>query len=612
MNKWLVFVGGALMAVACGGSGSNAGLGSGSGGGSGSGSGGSGATAGGDGGTSCSPACGAGQYCSAAGVCVSGCNGDSDCSGATPKCNPTSHQCSECATESDCSAGKICSGGSCVEGCSPTQPCADASKTCCNNTCLALDADPQNCGACGNACSGFANAVGACENGACKIGACNTGYADCDGNGANGCETTGGCVCNPGETQSCYQGAAGTEGVGTCVGGTQTCKDDGSGYGPCVGQVLPVKEICANGLDEDCNGTPDDVADVDGDGWTECDGDCCETPAQCSKPEAVNPGAYEYPGNLVDDDCDPGTPDTAPTACSTAAKFTGVTPEDVAKAIDLCQFADANAPLGQKKWGVVKAEFLLANGSTPSAAQLTNLQNWQSAVMTDYGTGGIVPKNGPTFAGISSGRMRDMNDPGYPGSPSTSIGVNSQPPAAYLAAHGNALPASQGCSGTCPSGSGANDPVNVRLTIRVPTNAKSFSYQFRFFSYEYWTYQCTSYNDFYLALLQTGAAGIPADKNISFDSLTNPVSVNNGFFDVCQVKGCNTCPGGTGELAGTGMGTTGGGTVWLTTTAPVVPGETMQIEFMIFDVSDTILDSLTILDNFQWSIDPSSVGTHSG
>jgi hypothetical protein len=30
---------------------------------------------------------------------------------------------------------------------------------------------------------------------------------------------------------------------------------------------------------------------------------------------------------------------------------------------------------------------------------------------------------------------------------------------------------------------------------------------------------------------------------------------------------------------------------------------------MVFDVSDHILDSLTILDNFQWSLDPSSVGT---
>ncbi len=151
----------------------------------------------------------------------------------------------------------------------------------------------------------------------------------------------------------------------------------------------------------------------------------------------------------------------------------------------------------------------------------------------------------------------------------------------------------------------------MRLTIRVPTNALSFSYQFRFFSAEYWTWQCTAYNDFYLALLTTGAAGIPADKNISFDSQNNPVSVNNGFYDVCTAKGCNTCPAGTGALAGTGMqlSSTGGGTNWLTTTAPVVPGETMTIEFMVFDVSDGILDSLAILDNFQWSLDASAVGT---
>ena len=35
-------------------------------------------------------------------------------------------------------------------------------------------------------------------------------------------------------------------------------------------------------------------------------------------------------------------------------------------------------------------------------------------------------------------------------------------------------------------------------------------------------------------------------------------------------------------------------------------------EFVIFDVSDQILDSLVILDNFEWSIDASSVGTHTG
>jgi hypothetical protein len=241
------------------------------------------------------------------------------------------------------------------------------------------------------------------------------------------------------------------------------------------------------------------------------------------------------------------------------------------------------------------------------------MQNSQTAILINYGTGGIVPKKGPTMAGISSGMMRDQNDPGYAApNGGTDFFYLSNPPANYLAAHGGDLPSSAGCSGNCPAGDEANDSVNIRLSIRVPTNAQSFSYDFRFISAEYWTWACTEYNDFYLALLQTGAGGIPADKNISFDGMNNPVSVNNGFFDVCVAKGCYTCPAGSAQLAGTGMqlNSTGGATKWLTTDAPIVAGETMQLELMIFDVSDGVLDSLALLDNFRWNLTPSSVNTH--
>jgi hypothetical protein len=217
--------------------------------------------------------------------------------------------------------------------------------------------------------------------------------------------------------------------------------------------------------------------------------------------------------------------------------------------------------------------------------------------------------------------MRDTGDTGYvaPNSGSDFASASS-PPAGYLAQHGGALPSSASCYGNCPAGSGANDSINVLATIRVPTNALSFQYNFRFFSSEFWTWSCTVYNDFYLALLTSGHPMIPADKNISFDSANNPVSVNNGFFDVCQVRGCQTCPSGTGALGGTGMdnlashgtygtGATGGATNWLLTTAPVIPGETITLEFTVFDVSDGILDSLTILDALEWSINPSGVGT---
>jgi hypothetical protein len=61
--------------------------------------------------------------------------------------------------------------------------------------------------------------------------------------------------CTPKATQDCYDGAAGTENKGVCKGGTQTCKDDGTGFGPCVGEVVPALENCAAAPDEDCNGT---------------------------------------------------------------------------------------------------------------------------------------------------------------------------------------------------------------------------------------------------------------------------------------------------------------------------------------------------------------------
>ncbi len=55
----------------------------------------------------------------------------------------------------------------------------------------------------------------------------------------------------------------GTEGVGPCAGGTQTCNSNGTGWGDCTGQTLPGQEggACTDGVDNDCNGKID-CADV--------------------------------------------------------------------------------------------------------------------------------------------------------------------------------------------------------------------------------------------------------------------------------------------------------------------------------------------------------------
>ncbi|MDI1446885.1 hypothetical protein [Polyangium sp. 6x1] len=71
---------------------------------------------------------------------------------------------------------------------------------------------------------------------------------------AEGCDPPVPTVCTPGESIACYDGPAGTLGVGRCRSGLATCAADGSGYGICVGQVQPRAEICGTTSDDDCDG----------------------------------------------------------------------------------------------------------------------------------------------------------------------------------------------------------------------------------------------------------------------------------------------------------------------------------------------------------------------
>ncbi|MFO0606770.1 MAG: MopE-related protein [Polyangiales bacterium] len=67
-----------------------------------------------------------------------------------------------------------------------------------------------------------------------------------------------GCACTPGTTRRCYSGRMGTEGVGACRGGTQTCRMVGAGseWGTCDGEALPAPRDTCDGVDRDCDGNP--------------------------------------------------------------------------------------------------------------------------------------------------------------------------------------------------------------------------------------------------------------------------------------------------------------------------------------------------------------------
>jgi hypothetical protein len=109
-------------------------------------------------------------------------------------------------------------------------------------------------------------------------------------------------------------------------------------------------------------------------------------------------------------------------------------------------------------------------------------------------------------------------------------------------------------------------------------------------------YVCTAWNDQFIALVSPPPMG-SVNGNISFDSKSNPVSINIAFFSVCQ-----GCALGTSALQGTGfdMWNHAGGTSWLKTQAPVKGGEEISIRFAIWDTGDQAYDSTTLIDNFQW------------
>ncbi|GMV17848.1 MAG: LamG domain-containing protein [Polyangiaceae bacterium] len=137
---------------------------------------------------------------------------------------------------------------------------------------------------------------------------------DCDGT------IDEGCVCTTGQTQPCYSGPAGTQGVGACKAGTQACS--GGQWAACTGAVLPKAETC-NSVDDDCDGSVDDGNPGGGAACnTGKQGICasgtltCTTGAVTCK-QTNQPAPSEICSNSLDDDCDGQTNE----GCSTVAQL---------------------------------------------------------------------------------------------------------------------------------------------------------------------------------------------------------------------------------------------------------------------------------------------------
>ena len=402
--------------------------------------------------------------------------------------------------------------------------------------------------------------------------ACGTDGRDNSGSGIGLDPTLGSGGVDGDASTGTSTGAADEGGGDEASPATDTANADGSSG---ADGMLPKFDIGYNpGGEVDCMANP--AMDEDGDGWTGNQGDCNDCDAD------VNPGAIEVVVTTPDDtgqipapadeNCD-GLVDNLMPSCDGGLALDDDDPLSAAAALGICKMSS-----GPGDWGIVDAKYVRANGAAVAGADL------QYGLETEWGTN-VDPQEGASMLVLSSGHARYAGQAGECGALTCYGSGAGTAPAGFP----QDVPA-------CAGSTNINDDIALELTLRAPTNATGYAYNFDFYSFEYPEWVCTSFNDQYIALVDPAPMG-SINGNISFDSMSNPVSVNIAFFDVCS-----GCALGTSELAGTGFDTwdDAGATSWLVTTAPVDGGDEFTIRFAIWDTGDSAWDSTVLLDNFRW------------
>jgi formylglycine-generating enzyme required for sulfatase activity len=170
-------------------------------------------------------------------------------------------------------ASAVCNGSMCgISGLTCPSDRRDCNAVAADGCETAVLTDVNNCGACGARCS-TTGGTASCAGGACAI-ACNAGLGNCDGNGANGCETQLNttahcgacgttCAVSANSTPVCTGGSCGvtcTPGFGNCDGnsanGCETNLQSGPFCGSCLAVCPPgvtcVSGICTNPTQRSC------------------------------------------------------------------------------------------------------------------------------------------------------------------------------------------------------------------------------------------------------------------------------------------------------------------------------------------------------------------------
>lgn len=268
--------------------------------------------------------------------------------------------------------------------------------------------------------------------------------------------------------------------------------------------------------------------------------------------------------------------------CDSGIALDDASASNAARALGIC---DVSMP--DTGFGLIDAYYVRADGTPASHSSQVGIQNGFGANVSN--------RDGDRLLALSTGRART---PGQ----SESCGQES----CAGSGAGTAPPFFPSSIPGCSIDNSIYDDVALEVVLRAPTNAKGFSIDFSFFSFEYPEWVCTNYNDQFVVLV---SPSVSLDGNVAFDSQGNPVSVNGGSLEVCVPSDGYPCPQGTGHLVGTGFDIWGdngiadaGATGWLRTTVPVDPGQELTVRFALWDTGDQLVDSTVILDNFRWLV----------
>jgi hypothetical protein len=325
---------------------------------------------------------------------------------------------------------------------------------------------------------------------------------------------------------------------------------------------------CSNGFDDDGDGTidftppPEETADPG-----------CSSPQDNQELDG-EPDPGPECSNGGDDDGDdkidftPPPGGTADPGCASAQdnqEFEGVPDPDPQCSNGFDDDGDDKIDFTPPPGGTADPGCASAQDLDEGSEGLPPGEDTDPAAVSDVPLTGF-PTSGATYAIMSSGDTEFADDANESGGTSQSNGN-----APGVEAHGAIV----------------QDLVQLKIDVSVPPSANCLQVDFRFLSEEYPEYIGSSFNDGFVAELDTSdfqaaTDGITAPHNFAFDSDGKVISINTaGFSD--------------SEAAGT---TYDGATALLRASTPISPGR-HSIYLSVFDLSDSVLDSAAFVDNLR-------------